>query len=270
MDLNSNFGNFQFDTKTAWKGFIVLAGFFLLTSVFVIVPAGHRGVVLYFSAVSGRVLDEGIHLIIPFAETVRKIEVRTVKLDAQASAYSRDLQTVETEVALNYHVDPVAVNTLYQDVGLDYEGRIIQPAIQESIKEVSAKYTAQELIEQRAKVKDEIKVALSVRMAVRQLILDEFSITNFSFSDTYERAVEEKQVAQQSALKAENDLRRIQVEAEQRVAQARAEAEAIKIQAQAITQQGGRDYVNLKAIEKWNGVLPVTMMGDSIPLVNLP
>ncbi len=242
---------------------------FLFLSTFTIIPAGHRGVVLTFGAVSGRILGEGLHVIIPFAERVEKIEVRTVKLEAKASAYSKDLQTVDSDVALNYHVDPTSVNLLYKDLGSDYEGRIIQPAIQESIKEVSAKYTAQELIEQRAKVKDEIKTALTGRLVSRYLTLDEFSITNFSFSDGYDKAVEAKQVAQQEALKAENDLKRIEVEAEQRVAQAKAEAEAIKIQAAAITQQGGRDYVSLQWIQKWDGKLPTTVLGDAVPMINI-
>lgn len=249
-------------------GFVVLL---LVFSTFVIVPAGHRGVVLTFGAVSGKVFEEGLHVIIPIAQTVQIIEVRTVKLSANATAYSKDLQTVDTEIALNYHVDPVEVNTLYQEVGADYEGRIIQPAIQESIKEVSANYTAQELIEERAKVKDEITKTLASRLSSKYLKLDEFSITNFSFSEAYEKAVEEKQVAQQNALKAENDLKRIQVEATQRVAQATAEAEAIKIQAQAITQQGGKEYVSLKWVEKWDGKLPTTSLGGSAtPLINIP
>lgn len=184
-------------------------------------------------------------------------------------AYSKDIQTVESTIALNYHVKPEAVNKLYQEVGKGYQSRIIDPAIQESVKSATAKFTAQELIEQRPKVKEEIKVELLARLE-KYFIVDEFSIINFSFSNEYENAIEEKQVAQQSALKAKNDLERIKTEAEQRVAEAEAEAKAIQIQAEAITQQGGKEYVNLKAIEKWNGILPQTMLPNSgVPFIDI-
>ena len=235
-----------------------------------IIDAGHRGVVLTWGAVSGTVLSEGIHFVTPVAQTVKQIEVRTVKLDATASAYSKDLQTVEANTALNYHVNATSVNTLFQTIGMDYETRIVTPAIQEAVKSVTARFTAQELIEKRAAVKDEIKVELTDRLAKNYLTLDEFSITNLSFSEAYEQAIEAKQVSQQQSLKAENDLTRIKVEAEQRVAQAQAEAEAIKIQAQSISAQGGAEYVQMKAIEKWDGHLPVQMIpGATVPFINL-
>ena len=257
------------NSKAVFRIALVVLVLLALFLIFIIVPAGHRGVVLNFGAVSGTVLNEGIHVVIPIMQSVRIIEVRTQKLDVVASAYSKDLQTVETDIALNFHVDPLAVNTLYQQVGSDYETRIIQPAIQESVKAVTANFTAQELIEQRSKVKDEIKLSLADRLSREHLIVDELSIVNFDFSDAYEQAIEAKQVAQQQALKAENELQRIKIEAEQKIATAKAEAEAIRIQAQAITQQGGKDYVSLKWIEKGNGILPQTMLGDSVPLINI-
>jgi len=242
----------------------------LIVNPFVIVDAGHPGVVLNWGAVSGTVLEEGIHFVTPIAQSVKKIEVRTVKLDATASAYSKDLQTVEANTALNYHVMADSVNTLFQTIGMDYEARIVTPAIQEAVKSVTARFTAQELIEKRAEVKDEIKVELSTRLAKSFLQLDEFSITNLSFSEAYEQAIEAKQVSQQQALKAENDLTRIKVEAAQRIAQATAEAEAIRISAQAINSQGGADYVQLQAISKWDGHLPAQMIpGATVPFINL-
>ena len=241
----------------------------LIINPFVIVNAGHRGVVLTWGAVSGKVLSEGLHFVIPIAQSVRQIEVRTVKLEATASAYSKDLQTVNAQVALNYHVVPDSVNTLYQNIGMDYESRVLSPAIQEAVKGVAAKFTAQELIEKRAEVKDEIKLELTTRLTKNFLSVDEFSLVNFEFSNAYEQAIEAKQVAQQNALAAENKLIQIKVEAAQRIAQATAEAEAIKIQAQAVTQQGGKEYVSLQWVAKWNGVLPTTMLGDATPMVNL-
>jgi regulator of protease activity HflC (stomatin/prohibitin superfamily) len=143
--------------------------------------------------------------------------------------------------------------------------------VQESVKAATAQFTAQELIELRPKVKDEIRRHLAERLHARHIVADDFSIVNFDFSDSYEQSVEAKQVAQQNALKAENDLRRIRVEAEQRIAQATAEAEAIRIQAEAIRSQGGSEYVQLQAIAKWDGHLPEQFVpGSAIPFLNLP
>lgn len=240
---------------------------------FVLIGAGQRGVVMNFGAVQDKVMGEGIHFRIPIMQTVEKIDVQTQKMEVKAMAYSKDIQTVESLLALNYHLKADNVNKLWQEVGTSYEIRLIDPAIQESVKAATAKFTAQELIEQRAKVKDEIKTELFNRLD-RYFIVDEFSIIDFSFSDEYEKAVEAKQVAQQAALKAQNDLTRIKTEAEQRIATAKAEAEAIKLQSEAANND---KYVNLKAlevqkaaIEKWNGVLPTQMIpGGSLPFINL-
>lgn len=256
-------------------GFAVVA-FFIVVSVinpFVLIGAGQRGVVMNFGAVQEVIMGEGLHFRVPIVQKVEKIDVQTQKLEVKAMAYSKDIQTVESQLALNYHLKTEVVNKLWQEVGVDYQVRLIDPSIQESVKAVTAKFTAQELIEQRAKVKDEIKTELWNRLG-KYFVVDEFSIIDFAFSDEYENAVEAKQVAQQSALKAENDLQRIKTEAEQRIAQARAEAEAIKLQSDAANND---KYINLKAlevqksaIEKWNGVLPTQMTPNAaLPFINL-
>lgn len=256
------------------KIFILVGVFFLIIifsaiNPFAIVNAGERGVVLKWGAVSGNILDEGLHFRIPVYQKIVKLDVKTLKLETKTLAYSKDIQTVNSVLALNYNIKPESVNKLWQEVGKDYQGRLIDPAIQESVKAGVANFTAQELIEQRPKVKESIKEELLKRLSDYFNVV-EFSIIDFSFSDEYERAVEQKQVSQQQALKARNDLERIKLEAEQRVAQAEAEAKAIQIQAAAITQQGGADYVNLKAVEKWDGKLPTQMIPNaSLPFLNL-
>lgn len=241
----------------------------LVVNPMVIVNAGERGVVLKWGAVQSEILNEGLNWVTPIAEDVQMVNVQTQKLEATTLSYSKDLQTITVKLALNYHVKPEVVGKLWQDVGKDFQARLIDPAIQESVKSAVAKFTAQELIDKRPIVKDEIKTELLNRLT-DYFVVDEFSITDFSFSDQYEAAVESKQVAEQSALKAENDLKRVQFEADQRVAQAKAEAEAIKIQAEAITQQGGKDYVQLKAIERWDGELPSQMIpGATVPFIDL-
>jgi regulator of protease activity HflC (stomatin/prohibitin superfamily) len=244
---------------------------------FVQVDAGHAGVVLNWGAASGTVWQPGLHVRVPLMQKVAVIDTRTVKHEVQALSYSKDIQTVDAKVALDYHVDADSVNYVYQNIGRDYEVRVVDPSIQESVKAATAKFTAQELIEQRPKVKDEIKAQLVERLSPKHLIVDDFSIINFDFSTAYEQAIDAKQVAQQKALQAENDLKRIEIEKEQRIAQAQGEAEAIKIQAEAINNQGGANYVQIKAldvqakaIEKWNGKLPDQFVpGSALPFINL-
>lgn len=240
-----------------------------MLSPFVIIGAGERGVVLRFGAVEERLLDEGIHFVIPFMETVQKIDVKIRKLDVEAPSYSHDTQNVHTRIALNYHVDPARVDKLWKELGREFEDRIVKPAVQESVKAITAQYTAAQLIEQRPRVRDEIKAILHERLGGRFLIVDEFSIVDFEFSDVYEHAIEEKQVAQQQALKATNELQRIKIEAEQRVATATAEAESIRIQAEALLQNPM--LIQLKAVEKWDGKMPQYMMGSggAMPFINV-
>jgi regulator of protease activity HflC (stomatin/prohibitin superfamily) len=262
--------------KKVIKWFVIVVVILIVFSALnpiVLIGAGERGVVMNFGAVQDTVMSEGIHFRIPIVQSVEKINIQTQKMEVGAMAYSKDIQTVESQLALNYHLKSDLANKLWQEVGGDYESRLIDPSIQESVKAVTAKFTAQELIEQRAKVKDDIKSELFTRLG-NYFVVDEFSIIDFSFSDEYEKAVEAKQVAQQSALKAENDLQRIKTEAEQRIAQAKAEAEAIKLQSDAANND---KYINLKAlevqkiaVEKWNGVLPTQMTPNAaLPFINL-
>lgn len=237
---------------------------------FVIINAGERGVVLHWGAVQNKILDEGIHVIIPIVEHVEKLDVKTQKEEIDVRAASKDLQNVSSRIALNYHLDEENINLLWQKIGKNYKTRIIDPAIQEAIKAITAKYTAEELITKRDMVKEDAKRSLKERLAIEYVIVDELSIVDFNFSSEFNKAIEAKQTAVQDALKAENDLRRIKIEAEQRIAQAEAEAKAIEIQARAVTQQGGKDYVQLKAVEKWNGVLPAQMIPNAtLPFINL-
>lgn len=190
------------------------------------------------------------------------MDVTIQKAVREVGASSKDLQDVYMTLALNYHLDPTKANYVYQQFKKSYEPLLIDPTIEESVKSSSAQFTAEQLVTLRTEVSDEILVVLRERLSVYGIIVDELSIMDFSFSDSFDAAIEAKVTAEQEALKAKNDLLRIQTEAEQRIAEARGEAEAIRIQAGAITQQGGEDYVKLKWVEKWNGTLPTTMLGE--------
>ncbi|KKK92710.1 hypothetical protein LCGC14_2700200, partial [marine sediment metagenome] len=241
--------------KLSFAGFAILI--LLMMSVYS-VPAGHRGVVLTFGKVAEEVSDEGLHFKIPIMQRVKKIEVRIQKIEADADSASRDLQDVKTTVALNYHVIPDEANTLFQEIGLSYRERIINPMIQESVKAVTAKFTAEELVTRRTEVRSGIQEFLRARLLESNIIVDDLNIVNFQFSAEFDKAIEAKVTAEQLKLKAETDLERIKIEAEQTIASAQAEATSLQLQKAAITP----DLIELRkieveqlAIEKWNGVL---------------
>lgn len=251
---------------------LIAIGFFVLTIVFssaYIIKAGERGVLLTFGKASDVAIGEGLHFKVPFAQKIVKMDVKTQKYEAKAAAASSDLQTVTTDIAVNYHLTPEAVPRLYREIGIDYQARIIQPLEQEVVKATTATFTAEELITRREEVRLHIKNLIHERLAPRDIIVEEVSITNFDFSPSFNAAIEAKVTAEQNALAAKNKLEQIKYEAEQRVTQATAEATAIKIQADAIQSQGGLEYVQLQAITKWNGVLP-QFTGGAIPFIQVP
>lgn len=263
--------------KTLAKYFIIaIFVAFLLTFIrdaIVIVPAGHRGVIFdSLKGVKQQSLKEGLNFIIPFIQESIVLDVRIQKVESKASAASKDLQSVETAVTLNIHPLPEQVYVIYQKVGVDYINKVVHPAVQEAVKAATARYTAEELITKREDVKRQIRELLEQQLRPVNLVLLETYITDFEFSKDFSHAIEAKQIAEQQALKAKRDLDRIKVEAEQKIAQARAEAEALKMQKEAIN----ANLIQLRsieaqkmAIEKWNGVLPEVMMGDSLPFIDM-
>lgn len=236
-------------------------------SPFVIVGAGERGVVFnQFHGVDQKILGEGFSFILPVIERVVKMDVRIRKSDTRSTGASKDLQTVATEIVLNFHLFPDKVNKIYQDIGLEYEKRIIDPAVQEIVKAVTAEFTAEELITKRQLVKEEIKTALHKRLMASYISLDELNITDFQFSKGFNEAIESKQTAEQLALKAQRDLERVKIEGQQKVVQAKAEAESQRIQKETISPI----ILQLRAIEKWDGKFPqVIGGGGAMPFINI-
>ena len=251
---------------------------FMIESV-VVVEAGHRGVVLYVGAVENRVLGEGIHFIIPFAEQVVPMEVRTLKFQANASAASNDLQEVQTTIALNYHISPSQANIIYQQLGADYADRIIAPTIQESVKASVAKFNAEDLITKRATAKAVIDQSIANTLSARNIVVETVFITDFKFSQAFASQVESKVVAFQKYLTEQNNLRAIQVIANQTVVQAQAtaranvakangESQAIKIITVQLKQSP--TYLQWLSINRWNGQLPYASGSGAVPFFQLP
>jgi len=251
----------------------IVAGAVVLVSLapFGTVPAGHRGVMTTFGSPGDQVLSEGIHFRIPLAQSLNLVNVSIQKGEGDGDAASRDLQTVHTRVALNYHVRPDAAVSVFRDLGNEPGTRIIIPATQEAVKAVTARFTAEELVAKRTDVRDQIVTQLRERLGRHGIMVDEFSIVNFNFSRSFNEAIEAKTTAEQLKLKAERDLQRIEVEAKQRVAQARAEAESLAVQRQQVTPEliRLREMENQRmAIEKWDGKLP-NVAGGAIPFINV-
>ncbi len=242
-------------------GGVIAAAAVLIVALnsFTSVQAGHSGVVLTFGKVSEAVLSEGLHVKIPFIQQIIQIDNRVLKAEVDCSSASKDLQTVSSTIALNYRVRNEASAKIYKEVGLSYENVIINPAIQECVKAVTAKYTAEQLITERQIISDQMKELLNEKISSYGLELEIFNIISFEFTAEYNAAIEAKQTAQQNALKAEQDLQRIKVEAEQTVAQAQAEAEAYRLKSEQITPQ----MIAMEYIDKWDGKLPAVAGGDS-------
>ncbi len=241
-----------------------------------VIGAGERGVVMTWGKVESVVWDEGLHMKRPFSQQMLKLNVKIDKVQVEVGAASKDLQEITSEVALNFHLDPLNVHRLVQNIGRDYMSIVMIPAVNEVTKATTAKYTAEELITQRESVRQDIRKALAERLATYFVVVDDFAIVNFSFSEQFEAAIEAKQTAAQNALKAERDLVRIKTEAEQRIATARAEAESTVLNARAEAESLALqravltpDLVRLRAIEKWDGKLPQYSGGGAIPFIDV-
>ena len=246
-----------------------------------IVDSGNRGVLLHWNAVDTSIppLEEGLHFVVPFQDSVVNMEVRTLKFVKSTSSASKDLQTVSTEVTVNYRPSPNSVNTLYKEVGLEYESRIIQPAVEEVVKQVTARYNAEELITKRPQVKSDIEQEITTRLNVYNVNTDVISITDFQFSPLFAQAIESKVEAEQKAQKAENDLIRIEVEARQleaqaqglaaaNIAEASGEAEAIRIINEALAQNPF--YLEWLKTQAWDGKLPLVVGEGGTPFIQIP
>jgi regulator of protease activity HflC (stomatin/prohibitin superfamily) len=204
------------------------------------IPAGHRGVVIRFGAVTGTILEEGLQTKLPFIDSVVKMSVQTQKYETDASAVTNDLQDVSTSIALNWRLDPGSAAEVYRTLGLEYINRIAAPAVQETIKQITAKSKPDELIQRRDEVKNAINDSLSTRLLERGIITEELSITNFQFSETFTAAIESKVAAEQAVLESRNKLERVKVEAEQAEEAAKGEANARIAKA-----QGEAQYIQI-------------------------
>lgn len=238
----------------------------LLWSSFVTIGPGNRGVLMTFGAVHQGVLTPGLHFKLPFIQTVKQMNVQIQKSQTTETAASLDLQEVTTEVAVNWSIDPTDAEWVYQHLGdeSDLTSKVIAPIVSNAVKAVAARYNAEQLIEKRDVVASEVQHQIVSSLVQYKVQVQGVNITNFKFSPSYTEAIEQKQVAQQKALQADYDLQRAKVTAQQEVAQAQGQAQAQKLLQATLTPE----IIQLKAVEKWNGVLPQVVGGKGVlPMV---
>ncbi len=245
----------------------------IAVSCLTIVPPGHTGVAVTLGRVEEGVLQEGLHFKLPFIQNVVMIDNRITKLEVDTEAFSSDLQTVETTLAINYRVDTSKSYSIYKNIGGDYEAVLITPAVNEVLKAIAAKYTAEESVTNRTLISAGLVEGLNEKLNDIGLYVTDVNIINFEFSEAFITAIEEKQVAQQELLKAETEketkITNAEAEAEAIKVKAEAEAEAMRITADAeaeansiISESLTEELIEYHKIEKWNGQLP-TVTGGS-------
>ena len=252
-------------------GVIVIAMIILVASI-TTVPTGYVGVKTRFGQVQDDVIQEGFNLKAPFIESIVKIDCRTQKYEIATEASSKEIQKISNlKVVVNYNVDKNNANNLYKEVGKDYQTVLIEPAILESIKQGISQYTAEETITKRSEVADVIINLLKNKLENKVVTLTALNITDLSFSEEFDTAVEQKQIVEQETQKAQYELEKAKVENEKKIENAKADAEVMRQQNEQITD----NYLRLKeieneqkAIEKWNGQLPTTT-SDAIPFINV-
>jgi regulator of protease activity HflC (stomatin/prohibitin superfamily) len=243
---------------------------------FVIVPAGHRGVALWWGSVEKRIMGEGLNFKVPIAERVIKVDVKVQPHPfKEIDASSKEYQMVKMTGMMNFHIDPAYVNDLYQKVGLDFADKVIDPAFNDFVKEVVPTYPIGEILPKREEIRQRAMKKLGDNLSRYHIIVDDIYFANIRFSPEYEGAIEAKQVAQQQVETQKQVLAQREIEAQQKVATAKGEAESILVVAQgqakandALSRSISPILVQYKGIEKWNGILP-QVSGGAVPFINL-
>ena len=243
---------------------------------FALVPAGHRGVVLWWGSVENRIMGEGLNFKVPIAERVIKVDVKVQPHPfKEIDASSKEYQMVKMTGMMNFHIDPTYVNDLYQKVGLDFADKVIDPAFNDFVKEVVPTYPIGEILPKREEIRQRAMKKLGDNLSRYHIIVDDIYFANIRFSTGYEGAVEAKQVAQQQVETQRQVLAQREIEAQQKVATSRGEAEAILVVAQgqakandALSRSISPILVQYKSVEKWNGILP-QVSGGAVPFIDL-
>lgn len=262
-------GNVMLGIITGGVVFIAITIFASITTV----PTGYVGVKTRFGQVQDDTIQEGLNFKLPFIENIAKVDCKMQKIEYEMEASSKDLQKINAiKIVVNYGVDKQKANILYREIGKDFNSIVIEPAIYETIKSAIANYTAEELVTKRQEVSNLAQKTLTNKLQEKGINITSLSIVDLSFSEEFDQAIEKKQVVEQQTQQAKYELEKAKVENEKKIENARAEAEVMKQQNQEITDKTlelKRLEVQQKLIEKWNGQLPTTSLGDNIPMLNI-
>ena len=249
---------------------VIVVLFILFLIVFqpmTIVGVGERGVKVTLGQTSPVALEEGVHFVMPFISTVKKMNVKTVKSNIATMAQSKDIQQARIVYVVNYNLQPENAPKMWRTVGRDYVSVVVMPTVEGIVKDTIGKWNAQDIVANREKVASEVLFKLNEKLGPKYINVSDFQITEIQYSQAFEQAIESKVTAEQEALKAKNKTVQVQEEARQKIIASEAEAKSMAIRAQALTQN--KNLVEYEAVQKWDGKLPQYMMGNSVPFVNL-
>ena len=249
---------------------VIVVLFILFLIVFqpmTIVGVGERGVKVTLGQTSPVALEEGVHFVMPFISTVKKMNVKTVKSNIATMAQSKDIQQARIVYVVNYNLQPENAPKMWRTVGRDYVSVVVMPTVEGIVKDTIGKWNAQDIVANREKVASEVLFKLNEKLGPKYINVSDFQITEIQYSQAFEQAIESKVTAEQEALKAKNKTVQVQEEARQKIIASEAEAKSMAIRAQALTQN--KNLVEYEAVQKWDGKLPQYMMGNSVPFVHL-
>lgn len=245
----------------------LLVCFIVMCNPFVMVGPGERGIKIRLGEVQPECYGEGLHLIFPFIQKFKTMDVKTQKNTFTTAVYTKDIQQARITYVINFNVQPDRVNKLFQEVGLDYTSKILTPVVEGTIKDIIGKWNAQDLIANREKATGDILFKLQNSLKDNYINVTDFQMTEINYSSVFEKAIESKVTAEQEALRAKNKTVQVQEEARQRVIAAEAEAKSMAIRAQALSQN--KSLVQYEAVQKWDGKMPQYMLGNSVPFINV-
>ena len=262
------FDDFDEEEKKALKklgkgiliGVVVVLLIIIFFASFTTIKSGEVGLKVRFGKIVDSSMNEGVNFKIPFVEKIVKVNIKVQKVELETESSSKDLQTIKTKLAVNYRIANNKATSLYKTVGKNYEETVLVPAIQESIKAVYSQYTAEQMITVRNEVSDKCLEELQSKMEKYGIVIEDFNIIDLDFSEAYNQAIEEKQVAEQKVLTAQQELEKTKIEAEKKLVEAEATKKANELLKQTLTDE----VIAKQFIEKWNGQLPTTYAGNDI------
>ena len=265
-NININPNKKHIGRYIAW-GVVALFAILVFFSSFYTIRSTERGVLSTFGKMSDEVIQDGLHMKIPFIQTIKRVNVQQKKFDGKEESYTRDVQTSDVEYTINYDLVRENVTKLMKNVGDDYHNRIVVPFIRSAMKESFGNFAATEIVENRDAVRRQIESQLRQTLDSNYFMNVQFQLVNIDFDDDFEKAIKEKQVAEQNALKAKNVTIQVEELAKQTRIKAEADADAMRIKATAL--ESNPKLVNYEAVQKWDGKMPQYMLGNSVPFIDL-